>query len=390
MLIHHTEELIALKNKLLFISLLLLVALMSNGCGHVSEKANKKEIVIASANPMTGNSSAFGDMKVKAIQLAFDEVNATGGIDGQTLKLRIGDDASSPREAYKLATTLAADKQILAVIGHFNSANTLATRNVYNGAGIPVITDSVNKAITDGTTPYLFRILPTDQVAAEQLVEYAFNKLYFEKFAIIYVNNDYSKDMKEYFREKIRSLGGEITTVEVFFEGRTKNFTPELEKIRNSHPDSIIFIGYDKEAALIARQARDMGITTPFLSTDGISSQELINLGGDAVEGIRFNGFFHATMKQNAAEKFSAAFMDRYGEEPDSYAALAYDSAQLLIAAIRKNGATREGIYTYLSTLKHHPGVTGNLSFDAKHNVPTKIMILTVKDGKFVPDPLQP
>lgn len=390
MLIHPTKELITLKSKLLFISLLLLVTLVNNGCGHVSKKTTPDEIIIASANPMTGNSSAFGDMKVKAIQLAFDEVNATGGIEGRPLTLRIGDDASSPRVAYKLATTLAADKEVLAVIGHFNSANTLATRNVYNGAGIPVITDSVNKAITDGTTPYLFRILPTDQVAAEQLVEYAFNKLYFEKFAIIYVNNDYSKDMKDYFREKIRGLGGEITTVEIFFEGRTKNFTPELEKIRKSRPDSIIFVGYDKEAALIARQARDMGITTPFISTDGISSQELIKLGGDAVEGIRFNGFFHATMKQNSSEKFTTNFMNRYGEEPDSYAALAYDSAQIIIAALRKHGATREGIYTYLTTLKNHPGITGNLSFDATHNVPTKIMILTVKDGKFVPDPLQP
>lgn len=384
------EGLIALMKKLVVGSLLLFSALLSNGCGNLHEQTKNDEILIASANPMTGNSSDFGDMKVKAIQLAFDEVNQAGGIDGKQLKLLIGDDASLPKAAHKLAVTLAADQKVLAVIGHFNSANTLATRNVYNGAGLPVITDSVNKSITDGTTPYLFRILPTDQVAAEQLVEYAFNKLYFEKFAIIYVNNDYSKDMKEYFRSKIHELGGEITAIEIFFEGRTKDFTPELKKIKNSTPDSIIFIGYDKEAALIARQARDIGITTPFISTDGISSQELINLGGTAVEGIRFNGFFHTSMKQNSSENFSKAFTERYGKEPDSYAALAYDSAKILIEAIRKNGASREGIYTYLTKLKNYPGVTGNITFDDKHDVHTKIMILTVKDGQFVPDILQP
>lgn len=378
-----------MSRKLIITSLLVLTALLSNGCSH-SKQETQQEIIIASANPMTGNSSDFGDMKVKGIQLAFDEVNATGGIDGKQLRLQIGDDASSPKEAYKLAVSLTSDQQVVAVIGHFNSASTLATRNVYNGASMPVITDSVSKAITDGTTPYLFRIIPTDQVSAGQLVAYAFNKLYFQKFAIIYVNNDYAKGMKEYFQEKISSLGGDITTTEIFFEGRTKDFTPELEKIKNSAPDTIIFIGYNKEAAQILRQARDLGITTPFLSTDGISSQELITLGGAAVEGIRFDGFFHTSVKKNASEKFSNAFITHYGQEPDSSAALAYDSAQLLIAAIRKNGPSREGIYNYLTTVKNFPGVTGNITFDAKHDVQTNIMILTVKDGKFIPDPLQP
>ena len=255
---------------------------------------------------------------------------------------------------------------------------------------MPVITDSVNKSITDGTTPYLFRIIPTEQVAAGQIVEYAFNKLYFEKYAIIYVNNAYSTDMKEYFRQKIRELGGEVTTQEVFFEGRTTDFTPELEKIKNSVPDSIIFVGYVKEAALIIRQARNMGITTPFISTDGISSEQLITLGGTAVEGIRLNGFFHTAMKEKTAQNFSKAFIERYGKEPDTSAALAYDAAKILIEAIRKNGASREGIYTYLTKLNEYPGVTGNITFDAKHDVPTKIIMLTVKDGKFVPDALQP
>lgn len=379
-----------MRNKLITISLLLVVTLLSNGCGYSSQGQNTQEIVIASANPMSGNSRDFGEMKVKAIQLAFDQVNDAGGIDGKKLTLKVGDDASSPKEAYKLATNLVADPRILAVIGHFNSASTLATRNVYNGAGIPVITDSVSKAITDGTTPYLFRIILSDKVEAEQLAEYSFSKLNVKNFAIIYVNNDYSRGMKEYFREKVRRLGGEITTIEVFFEGRTKDFCPELGKIKNSKPDAIFFAGYYEEAAIIARQANEMGITIPIISTDGISSQELIHLGGTAVEGIRFNGFFHPSLPQNGSDEFTIDFKNRYGREPDTTAALAYDAAQLLISAIRKNGASREGIYTYLANFKDYLGVTGNITFDDKHDVQRKIMILTVKDGKFVPDVLQP
>jgi branched-chain amino acid transport system substrate-binding protein len=379
-----------MRNKLIIGILFILFVLLGSGCSNSIDQSNKDDIIIASANPMSGNSREFGNMKVKAIQLAFDEVNEAGGIQGRKLKLWVGDDASLPKEAHNLAEKIVANKAVIAVIGHWSSASTMAARNVYNGAGIPVITDSVNKTITDGTTPYLFRVVPTDQVEAEALAEYSFYKLGLKKMAIIYVNNDYSMGMKEYFREKIQRIGGEITTIESFSEGRTTDFTSELNKIKNSEPEGIFIAGYYAEVALIARQAHEMGLSIPIISTDGISSEELISLGGKAVEGIRFNGFFYSEMKQNDSEKFIQNFRNRYHKEPDSYTALAYDSAHLLIEAIQRNGATREGIYEYLEKVNEFPGVTGNLTFDKSHDVKSKIMILTIKDGKIIKDDRQP
>lgn len=364
--------------------------LLGSSCSNSNEQSTKNDIIIASANPMSGSSSEFGNMKVKAIQLAFDEVNESGGIQGRKLKLWVGDDASSPKEAHNLAEKIVADKAVIAVIGHWSSASTMAARNVYNGAGIPVITDSVNKTITDGTTPYLFRVVPTDQVESNALAEYSFYKLGLKKMAIIYVNNDYSIGMKDYFREKMQRIGGEITTIESFSERRTTDFTAELNKIKNSEPEGIFIAGYYTEVALIARQAHEMGLALPIIGTDGISSEELISLGGKAVEGIRFNGFFYRDMKENGSENFIRSFRNRYHQEPDSYTALAYDSAQLLIEAIRKNGASREGIYEYLEKVNDFPGVTGNITFDKNHDVKSKIMILTIKDGKIIKDDRQP
>lgn len=379
-----------IRMKLMISSLFIVFVLLGSGCGISNEQDKKNDIIIASANPMSGNSSEFGHMKVKAIELAFDEINASGGIEGRKLKLLVGDDASSPKEAHNLAEKIVADKAVIAVIGHWNSASTMAARNVYNGAGIPVITDSVNKTITDGTTPYLFRILPTDQVEAEELAAYSFYKLGLKKMAIIYVNNDYSIGMKDYFREKMQRIGGEITTIETFSEGRTTDFTSELNKIKNSEPDGIFIAGYYTEVALIARQAQELGLDLPIIGTDGVSSEELISLGGKAVEGIRFNGFFYSDIKQNRSEEFIRNFKKRYDKEPDSYTALAYDAAQMLIEAIRKNGASREGIYEFLSKVNEFPGITGNITFDKNHDVKSKIVILTVKDGKIVKDDKQP
>lgn len=371
-------------------SILMIFCIFLSGCSNSEgEKANE-EIIIASANPMSGNSMDSGQMKVKGIQLAFDEVNRAGGINGKKIKLLVGDDASSPKEAHKLATKLAADPKVVAVIGHWNSASTIATRNVYNGAGIPVLTDSVKKIITDGTTPYIFRILPSDKSEAEKIVDYSFHKLKLKKMAIIYVNNDYSIGMKDYFYERMQLIGGEITDVELFFEGRTTDFSTELLKISSSQPEGIFISGYYIEVAQIAKQARSMGIDLPIICPNGINSEELIRLGGTGVEGIKFNGFFYSGIKQNGSEEFAQAFKKAYDIEPDTFAALAYDSARILMNAIRKNGGTREGIYQYLSELKDYPGVAGNVTFDATHDAEIKMITLTVKDGKIVPDSIQP
>lgn len=385
------KGLIAVKNKRMIISsILMILVIFLSGCSNKNQQIAKDEIVIASANPMTGNFSDSGQMKVKAIQLAFDEVNRAGGINGKQLKLVVGDDASSPKESHKLATKMAVDPTILAVIGHWNSANMIETRNVYNGAGIPVLTDSVKKIITDGTTPYIFRVLPSDKSEAEKIVDYSFYKMDLKKMAIIYVNNDYSIGMKDYFYERMQLVGGEITDVELFSEGRTVDFGAELVKIRNSQPEGIFISGYYPEVAQIARQAREMGINLPIICPNGSNSEELIRLGGTKVEGVKFTGFFYSGIKQNGSESFAQAFKNSYGIEPDTFAALAYDSAQILINAIRTNGATREGIYHYLSELKGYPGVAGNVSFDATHDAELKIIMLTVENGKIVPDIIQP
>lgn len=380
-----------MSSKLILSVFTILFVLLGSGCSNsTGQHIKNDDIIIASANPMSGSSKEFGNMKVKAIQLAFDEVNAAGGIHGRKIKLLVGDDASSPKEAHNLAEKIVADRAVVAVLGHWNSASTMAARNVYNGAGIPVITDSVNKTITDGTTPYLFRIVPTDKVEAEELGEYSFHKLGLKKMAIIYVNNDYSKGMKDYFREKMQRIGGEITAIETFSEGRTTDFTSELYKIKNSEPDGIFIAGYSSEVALIVRQARAIGLYLPIIGTDGISSEELVLEGKEAVEGIRFNGFFYNDIQENGSEKFRQKFKDRYNKEPDGYTALAYDSAQLLIEAIKKNGASCEGIYEYLSRVEDYPGITGKITFDNNHDVKSKIVILTIKDGKIVKDDIQP
>ncbi len=364
---------------LLVLSIVSLTACSGGGGG----SSNPSELYIAAANPMTGDSAQFGDMKAKAIQLALDEVNEQGGIDGKQVKLIIGDDTGNPKEAPNVAQKFAGDDKVLAVIGHWNSSCTLAARGIYEAAGIPVITDSVNKQITDGTTPHLYRISLTDTTQAKNLAQYAYNVLGKKNAAILFTANDFGTGLKNDFTEEFEGLGGKVVAAETYFEGQSKDFSPQLTKIKGESPDIMFIAGYYVETALIAQQAGSAGLNVPMIGTEGISSDELIKLGGQAVEGIRFAAFFHPDVEFPGTKEFVESFRAKYNKEPDNYSALAYDSAKLIIEGMKKNGATREGITKFLQEVKDFPGVAGPISFE-NNDVTRNILILEVKDGKIV------
>ncbi|AFS79413.1 ABC transporter branched-chain amino acid-binding protein LivK [Gottschalkia acidurici 9a] len=347
------------------------------------------EIIIGSANPMTGDSAQFGANKVNAIELALDEVNQKGGINGKKVKLIVGDDTGNPKEAPNVAQKFVSNNNMLAVIGHWNSSATLAARGIYESVGMPVITDSVNEAITDGTSPHLFRISLTDTAQAKHLASYAYNELGKRKVAIIYTANDFGTGLKNSFTKEFTKLGGKVVVAETYFEGQSKDFSPQLTKIKNKKPDLLFAPGYYVEVALIAQQAKSVGLDVEILGTEGISSDELVKLGGKAVEGIKFTGFFHPDVEFSGTKEFVEAFKAKYGKEPDTYSALAYDSAKILLKAIEENGENRQGIKKYLEEVKDFPGVAGPITFK-DNDVTRGIIILTVKDGKIVPAEVQP
>lgn len=372
-----------MKKKSILGIILALTMVFLAGCGGGGGGTSDK-LYIASANPMTGDSAQFGDMKVKAIQLAIEEANAEGGVDGKQIELLVGDDTGNPKEAPNVAQKFASDNNVLAVIGHWNSSATLAARGIYEAAGIPVITDSVNKTITDGTTPHMFRISLTDTTQATNLANYTYNVMGKRNAAIMFTANDFGTGLKNDFTTEFEKLGGKVSVSETFFEGQSKDFSPQLTKIKAANPDVLFVAGYYVETALIAQQADAIGLDVQMIGTEGISSDELVKLGGEAVEGIRFAAFFHPDVEFPGTKEFVEAFTAKYNKAPDNYSALAYDSAKLIIEGMRQNGADRDGITKYLNEIKDFPGVAGPISFE-NNDVTRNILILEVIDGQIVP-----
>lgn len=362
----------------------ILCASLATACSGApgAEQGGSDPIYIASANPMTGDSAQYGDCKVKAIELALQEVNDAGGIDGRKVELLVGDDTGNPTEAPNVAQKFATDNRVLAVIGHWNSSCTLAAREIYDGAGIPVITDSVNKAITDGSCKTMFRISLTDTEQATLLADYAYHIMGVRRAGIMYTANDFGTGLQSDFSAAFTALGGTITTAETYFEGQTKDFSAQLTKIKQTDPELLFVAGYYTECALIAQQRLTSDLNIPILGTDGISSDALIELGGDAVEGVTFGGFFHPDLAYTGTAEFVQSYRDAYGKDPDTYAALAYDSAKMILEGMKTEGATREGILKYLREVKEFPGIAGPVSFDENGAASRNVVVLVIRDGK--------
>lgn len=342
-------------------------------------------ILIASANPMTGPSAEFGSSKVKGMQLAITELNEQGGINGQPVELLVTDDAGTEQGGRTLARDLGGNPQVVAVLGHWNSAVMLSSRHIYNGAKLPVLTDAFHSDITDDTTPYVFRAVPSNSDQAEFFVHYLTEVRGFTRGAMIYANNGFGQDMKENFVRHFQQHNGHITDLETYYENQTVDFTLELEKIRQSAPQFLFMAAYSQDAALLIRQARTLGLTVPIIGADSFATAQFIEKGGTDVEGVQVGTLFHPSLPAPAVQTFVRSYNERYHHLPDNHAALAYDCTRMILAAIQQEGASRDGVYRYLHSGAVFDGVTGRLQFDVHHERHQPLVMLEVRQGAFVP-----
>ena len=366
----------------IFIPLLILFVAGCSG-------GSKKPIVFAHAAPMTGDSGQFGQVESQGIQLAVDQINAAGGIDGRKVTFVDEDDRGLPDEASNVAQRIASNPDIVAVVGHWNSSCTLAAIPIYDAAGIPFITSSINSKIS-GSSKWEFRDSLTDEQAGSQIAQYAVTKLGAKKIAIFYDNNDFGKGQDSVFSSIATGLGAQIVDTESYIEGQSRDFTPQLTKIKAAQPDLIFLAGYYTEGAMIVQQAQQLKMDVKFIGPDGLNSDQLVKLGGSAVEGVMFVGYYSPYRTFPGTAQYNAAYKAKYGHDSDTFAALAYDATNMILDGMKANGPTRDGIQKYLAGVQNFPGVAGPITFNDKHDATRNIIVLTIKNGQIVPADIQP
>ncbi|WP_207637560.1 ABC transporter substrate-binding protein [Desulfotruncus alcoholivorax] len=370
--------------------LLVLSAAILTGCGGDEKNSTEnksasdagKEIRVGVAGPFTGAIAETGTTIKNAVLLAEEQINQAGGINGKQVKLDLQDDKADPKEAAAVANKFASDKSILAVVGHYTSSTTLAGAPIYNRVGLPHIGIGCTSPAITSAGPYTYRVLTSDAYDGEYVANWMIEEG-FKNIAVAYENDDYGKGLADVFKAKIESLNGKVVAMEPYNLGETKDFSAILTKFKAAKPDSLFIAGQYNEAAMLLKQGKGIGFKLPVFGSNGLYSDALIKLGGADVEGLKCVGSFHQSAPSQEAKDFIAAYKAKYNQEPDIWAAYAYDAANILFAAIKNGGEDREKINEYLTTLKDFKGATGVTTFDENGDCMKEPLKLVIQNGKF-------
>jgi branched-chain amino acid transport system substrate-binding protein len=276
-----------------------------------------------------------------------------------------------------------------AVIGEVASKLSMRAAPICERAGVPMISpSSTNPEVTHpkggDVRKYVFRMCYTDPFQGGVLAKFATDQLQAKRAAVLRdISNDYSVGLADFFSQKFKALGGTIVMDKSCAEG-DDNFRPQLTAIAATKPDVIIAPVYYREIALIARQAREVGITAPFLGGDGWDSPSTLKNAGGALDGSYMSNHFAEEQGGDRIKKFVADYQAKYHTKPNALAALGYDAMNLYADAVKRAGGTDKAKVTdALADTKHFLGVTGDTTMDPDHNPVKDAVILRAKNGEW-------
>lgn len=358
------------------------------GCGSKESTGGSSDtgntIKIGWVAPLTGSSADNGQQMLNGAKLAAKQINDAGGINGKQIEIVAQDDKSDPKEAANIANKFTGDKDIVAVLGNYNSSCGLSGAPIYTEAQLPIVHVGTSPAFTQQNYPYVFRISVTDSFQGEFVSNWMFEDKY-KNAAILYENDDYGLGLKDVVTKKFTELGGKVAVAESYMLGETKDYTAVLTNVKNSGADVLFIGGLYTECALIAKQMKQVGLDIPIYGTDGIYENILIKLGGEAVEGVKASGLFSATDSDPLVSVFVKDYEAAYNSTPGTYAAFHYDAMKLVAEAIKQVGADRVKLQEFLDKMPApFTSVTGEIKFNDKNDAERPGMKrLIVKEGKW-------
>jgi branched-chain amino acid transport system substrate-binding protein len=341
-------------------------------------------IKVGEVDPLTGGVSQFGIGCHQGFVLAFEQINAQGGILGQTIELVTEDDQSKPGQSATAVRKLITQDKVTAILGDATSSATLESAPIAQTDKIPMITPTATNPRITEVGDFIFRVCFLDEFQGRVLARFAREKLKAERiFTLTDVKQDYSVDLLKFFMEEFTKLGGAIVGEQSYSSGDI-DFRAQLTPIRGSKPDAVYVPGYYQEVALIVKQGRQIGLTMPFIGCDGWADQALLTIGGKAMDGCFFTNHFSPEDQSPIVKSFVEKFQGKYGALPDTFSALGYDAARLLADAIQRAGSSgSQAVRDALAKTAGFQGVTGQISLDANRNASKPGLIVTVKAGKF-------
>lgn len=345
-------------------------------------KSVPDRIVVGNFGSLTGTEATFGVSTRDGIMLAIEEWNKAGGVLGKQIELKAYDNQGDPEQARLSVEKLIKEDKVVAILGEVASTRSLAGAPVAQQNKVPMITPSSTNPMVTQNGDYIFRVCFIDPFQGEVIAKFAFNTLGLRKAAIFLdPKSDYSTGLSQFFEKKFKELGGTIVANENYAAGDS-DFNAQLRRLKSNKPEFIYIPGYYTEVGLIARQARELGIGVPFMGGDGWDSTLLKEIGEGSVENSYFSNHYTVDDPRPEVKNFIKSYQARFGVVPDSFAALAYDSAQVLFDSIKRAGSVDGAkLRDAIAGTKNFPGVTGVITLNENRDAVKSAVVLKVTNG---------
>lgn len=369
--------------------LVFMVALIGVGSclrSQTGEVKDRSDIKIGYFGDLSGPTFNFGQSAKNGVLMAADEINQAGGIDGRRIDVVIEDDQGSPELAATVIAKLIGQDQVVALIAGGASGNSLAAGPIAQSAKVPMISpSSTNPAVTQ-IGDYIFRACFIDAFQGEVMAIFAANTLAAKKAAIMLdYNSPYSRGLTEFFELSFTRLGGQVITKQSYTQGDPE-YRGQLSEIKSAGPDVIYLPGYYGDISVIAKQARQMGLTQTLLGGDGWDAPELWPLAGDSINGSYISNHYSVADPSPTVQRFVTDYKLHYGNlAPDAHSALGYDAMRFLAEAIQRAGTNdRRRLRDAIAATQNFAGVTGVISMDSERNTVKPATILKLENGSYV------
>ncbi len=355
-------------------------ALLTGGCGPGSSDT----IRVGEYASLTGKEAGFGQSSHRGTVLAVEEINAAGGLLGRQIELFTEDNQTKAGESATIAKKLISRNRVVALLGEVASGRSLEAAPIAQAARIPMIAPAATNPKVTETGDYIFRVCFIDPFQGTAMAKFALDTLKVKRVAIASsVSSAYSVGLAQFFKETFTAGGGTVVAEQKFSEG-DKDFRAQLTAIRAAGVEAVFVPAYYTEAALLIRQARELGMTIPFLGGDGWEAPQLLEIGGEALNGSYYSTHFSAEDSSAHAANFVQSYRARWdGETPGAFAALGYDSVHVLAEGIRRAGTTDgPAVRDALAGIKDFPGATGSTTINAQRDATKPAAIIAIREGR--------
>lgn len=348
-------------------------------------EASAEIIKIAMAAPMTGDNAEYGIGFTNAAQLMVDEWNAKGGVLGSQIEIVPFDDKNSSEEAATIAQKIVSDGDISGVIGHFSSGVCLTAAPIYQENKIIEISPSASHPDYSKVGDFIFRNNTVISAEAAASIDIAVNDLGKKNIGIISIKTDWGTNTSQVIKDLVAGMSGQgvqIVAHEEVVEG-SDDYSPAITKLNQAGAEVVICAGMYNLVAPVAKQYKQINPDIKVVGFSNAYSQQLIELGGDAVEGVCFPVIFFSQSEDANVKTYVDAYTAAFGNAPSALTSQAYDSVGMLLTAIETAGKTdSQAVRDALANLQYQ-GVTGDTKFDEEGNVQKEFIKVTIKDGSF-------